>query len=119
MAEREFVMPVAQSDAMGQFFIQAMRDNTDVLKELRKDMKEDRRTLLDVRDRVTRIESNRVDSRVATLEGKVEALVKAEDGRTSVANVRDWWLKHLPTIGAIVVAFLTAIVLTLKISGKI
>jgi hypothetical protein len=116
---REIMMPVPQSDATAQFFIEAMKANTDVLKELRADMKEDRRLLNDVHVRIVRIESNRVDSRVAALETEVVMLKKDKTDREAVGRARDWLLKHSPTIVAFVVAIFGTIVLTLKATGRL
>lgn len=134
---REIMMPVAQSDAMGQFFIQAMkentgelrelradmkderRENTKALAELRADMKEDRKTLIGVRDSVIKIEGNRIDSRVTILEAAVAILNKDKDHRDGASGAWNWLLKNLPTIAAIIIATFTAVVLTLKATGKL
>lgn len=119
MSGKEFMMPVPTDAAAMQFFIEALKANTDVLRGMQEDLKADRKLLHDVRERVIRIESNRVDRRVEALEREVDALKSERDRREGANGAWNWLLKNLPTIGAIVVAIFATVVLTLRASGRL
>ncbi len=90
-----------------QFFIEALRANTEVLKGMQADLKEDRKLIADVRERVIRIESNRVDRRVEDLERDVDGLKADKDQRDGATGMVRTILKS-PAIGWLVGAAITA-----------
>jgi hypothetical protein len=119
MADREFMMPIPPEGAAMQFFIEALKANTEVLKGMQADLKEDRVLLRDVRERVIKIESNRVDRRVDGLETRVDALEKDRDTRDGALSAGTAIWKNLPSAAAVLLGIVVIAILFLKITGRI
>ncbi len=117
--EAEFMMPVPPEGAAMQFFIEALRANTEVLRGMQTDLKEDRKLIADVRERVIRIEANRVDRRVEGLEGRVNELESDKDHRDGATGVFNWFGKHGAGVGVMLLGLGFIIYLILKATGKI
>lgn len=113
------MIPAPVEGAAMQFFIEALKKNTDEVRGLRNDLKEERSMLADVRERVIRIEANRVDRRVERLEEQVDALEKDRDVRSGRLSVGDWIAKNGFNVSAMFVAVLLAVVLVLKATGRL
>lgn len=102
-----------------QFFIEALRANTEVLKGMQEDMKESRKLLHEIDGRLIRIESNRVDRRVEGLEGRVNELESDKDHRDGATGVFNWFGKHGSGVGVMLLGVGFVIYLVLKSTGKI
>ncbi len=59
----------------------------------------------------------KVDKRLESIEQRVDGIEKKEDLRQGGTNLRDWTLKHLPSIAAVVVVIFAVVVVTLKTRG--
>lgn len=102
-----------------QFFIEALRQNTEVLKGIQADQKEQRSLIADVRERVIRIEANRVDRRVEGLEKRVNDLETDKDQRDGATGVFNWFGKHGVGVGIMLLGLGFVIYLVLRATGKI
>jgi hypothetical protein len=128
------MMPTQEDEATRRFFVEALRANTDTMKALREDIreereerKEDRKLLNDIHTRVVKIEANRLDRQVeqnrkdivalrADHGGRIDALEKAEDrreGQVSAANTAHKWAPTILALLFILIALaLTGVVPT-------
>ncbi len=108
-------MPVSDEHALRQFEIEALRQITDNLKRLNDGQAEQLRALHGIDNRLTRIESNSVNAKVTTLEGKVDALESDRDKRVGAIGAIEWLGKHWPLIALLV----GAIMFVLRTEGKL
>lgn len=99
-------MPVSDDQAMAQFQIEALRQITDNLRRLNDNIAEQTKTLHAVDLRLTKIESNSVNSKVAALEDKVDSLERDRDKRDGATGLATWVFKNWPgVIGFIMLMF--------------
>lgn len=87
---------------------------SDSIRTMTSALLEQQKTLGEIVERLVRIESNKVDSRVTTLEAKVEQLEAERNQRTGMAKVAEWIFKS-PLVGWLAAAGAGA---WLMISGK-
>ncbi|GAA4827560.1 hypothetical protein GCM10023232_27360 [Sphingosinicella ginsenosidimutans] len=116
--EPEFIMPVSEQGAALQFFVEAMKANTKTLEGVLATTTAMQRDMQDVRERVIRIEANRIDRRVEGLEGRVDVLERASDKREGATGAAQWLLKNLPNIATIIVSIVLVSFLILKAGGR-
>ena len=119
MSEGEFIMPVQPEGAAMQFFIETLKANTDVLRSMQRELREDRKLLSDVRERVIRIESNRVDRRVDALERDVDDLKADRDKRDGALSAMGKLWVNAPIIAAAIVGITVIAFLIMKATGRI
>lgn len=112
------MMPVPAEGAALQFFTEAMRANTATIDEFRREAREDRKLLTDIRERVIKIEAHDVVTKVSGLETRVDALEKEKDERNAERRLGNWMLEKTPSIAGIIVAAVAFILLWLKASGR-
>lgn len=115
-------MPVSDENATRQFFVEALRQNTDTLKSIREDSREDRKLLHDIHARVIKIESNRMENDVERIgklvieNGKrLTALETDKNRRDGAMSGVDWLFKNWPGV----IAFFAVIVVILESTGRI
>lgn len=115
-------MPVSDEQALRQFEIEALRQITDNLKRLNDGQAkiidgqaEQGRSIHAIDTRLTRIESNSVNKKVAELEAKVDALEAERDRRHGASNLASVIFKS-PALGWLVGAALTVWAL---LNGKV
>lgn len=116
------MMPVTDEFALRQFEIEALRQITDNLRRLNDGQEkiiegqvEQGKSIHAIDTRLTRIESNSVNKKVAELELKVDALEAERDRRSGAANLAAIVFKS-PALGWIAGA---AITLWALLSGKV
>lgn len=94
----EFMMPASAESAAMRFVVEAMRQQTEILKGLRGEMKEKHALLHDVHDRVIRIEATVTEARIERLEKDVDSLKSDRDRRDGASGVMLTILKS-PALG--------------------
>lgn len=125
----EFIMGggVPVSEAAMQFFVEAMRANTNVLETVNKTMlgmqeeqKETLRQVVDVRERVIRIEAlPRVEHEMSEIKDR---LTKIEMQHVQDAAKAATWtllMRHGPTIMGIIVTIIASVMIILIASGRV
>ena len=117
--DAEFIMPVSADAAAMQFVVEAMRQQTDVLKSLRSEMKDKHEILQDVRDRVMRIEATVTEARIERLEADMEALKSDKDRRDGATTALGTLWRNLPSIAAFVVGIAVIAFLFAKATGRV
>lgn len=118
---------VSVSEATMQFFVEAMRDNTNVLENVGKTMqglqaeqKEHLHLIIDVRERVIRIEAvPQVSKEIGELRGKVEMLEKAGVAADTKAATLNWLLRYVPLIFGMVVSLIAGTMIVLAANGQL
>ena len=100
-------------------FKEALNANTKALEALHVDFREDRKLLHDVRERVIRIESNRVDGRVLALEADMAALKADKFIRQGTIGAWNWIGKNITSLAAVFVALVASAVIILKATGRL
>lgn len=126
----EFIMAgqgVPVSEAAMQFFVEALKANTEVLRGVgetqrlaQKEMKEQLRLINDVRERVIRIEATpRVSEEIAELRGKVDVLEKASVATAAKAATWTWIVRYVPTLAGIIVTIIASVLIILVTSGQL
>ena len=111
-------MPVSDEGAALQFFVEAMKANTAVLKGLQEEQKGVISALHNIDIRLTRIESNSVNADVATLKADVRTLMGEKLRREGAVGLASGTLKN----GPVIVSFLTVLIVVLILlvaKGKI
>ena len=108
-------MPVSDEHALRQFELEALRGINDVLKDLRSDAKEDRKILHDVRDRVVRIESNKMEADVQRLKEEVEELKEEKLRRDGALGLVQWTFRNWPAV----IGYFALIAAIVAANGKI
>jgi hypothetical protein len=114
----ELLMPVSDEGAALQFFVEAMKANTAVLKGLQEEQKGVISALHNIDIRLTRIESNSVNADVATLKADVRTLMGEKLRREGAVGLASGTLKN----GPVIVSFLTVLIVVLILlvaNGKI
>lgn len=94
-------MPVSEEHALKQIEIEALRQITDALKRLNERSDKQAELLVDVRERLIRIESNKVDSRVEDLERKVDELEADRNRRLGALGAAEWLSRFGPWLVAV------------------
>lgn len=107
MSEREFIMPVTADAAAMQFVIEAMRQQTEVLRGMRTEMKEKHELLHDISNRVIRIEATVTEARIERLEKDVDGLKAERDHRDGANSALALILKS-PALAWLIGAAVTA-----------
>lgn len=118
-------MPVSDGGAALQFFVEAMKANTAVLKGLQDEQKETLRSLTGVNEalhsidiRLTRIESNSVNADVASLKTDVERLKAESHQRAGATNLAAGTIRNAPTVITLIGMIVLTIVI-LAANGKL
>lgn len=118
-------MPVSDEGAALQFFVEAMKANTATLERVGKNLegiqREQNETLKlvhDTRERVIRIESNRVNREVEKLSGEVEKLKEAELRRVGATTFASGMVRFGPAAFSIL-AILILVAVILVANGKL
>lgn len=114
----EILMPTTDESAALQFFVEAMKANTAVLKGLQEEQKGVITALHNIDIRLTRIESNSVNADVAGLKVDVAALKREQTLREGANKLA----KDTITRGPVIVSILTAVIVVLIVlvaNGKI
>lgn len=130
MNQPEFMMPVPADHAAMQIAVEAMRQTaaamerqaeiqTDLLTDMRADMKEKHLLLHDVHERVIRIEATVTETRIERLEKDVDDLKRDRDKRDGATSALMSLWKNTPSIAAVVVGVALVAFLVLRASGKI
>jgi hypothetical protein len=115
------------SEAAMQFFVEAIRANTEVLRGVgetqrlvQEEAKEQLRLITDVRERVIRIEATpRVTEEISELRGKVQILENAEVARSAKAATWTWIVRYVPTLAGIIVTIIASVLIILVTSGRV
>lgn len=102
----QLLMPTSDVDAAKLIEIEALRSIADNLKRLNDSAVETGKTITDVRERLIRIESNRVDTRVEELEKKVEDLERDKYRRDGAMSGLEWVSKFGPWLLSLALAIL-------------
>lgn len=118
---------VPVSEAAMQFFVEALRANTNVLDSVNKsllmqqtEMKEQLKLITDVRERVIRIESMpRVETELVELRGKVQVLEMANAQAAAKAATWTWIIRYMPTLAGLVVTIIASVLIILVVSGQL
>jgi hypothetical protein len=95
-------MPVSDEHALRLIEIEAMRQITDNLKRLNEGQAEQTRTLHSIDLRLTKIESNSVNTKVTELATKVDALESDRDKRDGAITFGNWLLRYGPLLAAVI-----------------
>lgn len=125
----EFIMPqgVPVSEAAMQFFVEALRANTNVLENVNKSMqlqqlelREQLKLITDVRERVIRIEAlPRVERDIGILREKVSKLEMSKAKADAQADTWTWIIRYMPALAGIVVTVIASVFIVLVASGQL
>lgn len=101
---------------------ESLRLTVSAVNDMRKDIAEDRKVMYDIRERLVRIESNKVNESVASLTTKVDSIAAKVDKLEAVNDRRDgatglltWIFKNWPGI----IGMIATIVVVLTATGKL
>lgn len=133
LSEHSFVMRVPEGGAALQFFTEAMKANTETLKQVSMTMRgiqeEQKATLSivhDTRERIIRLESTRTDGDVAKLEkiakDNQERIKRLEDAhliREATTGAGVWLLKNIPSLATIFLGLIIIALAVLKVTGRL
>ena len=118
-------MPVSDEGAALQFFVEAMKQNTETLRQVGKTMqgmqdeqKETLRLIHDTRERVIRIETDSMNAKVGELEKMVDELRDEKLRREGAANLATGAITKGPVIVTIL-ASIIVVMIVLVANGKI
>lgn len=121
----ELLMPVSDEGAALQFFVEAMKQNTETLRQVGKTMqgmqdeqKETLRLIHDTRERVIRIETDSMNAKVGELEKMVDELRDEKLRREGAANLATGAITKGPVIVTIL-ASIIVVMIVLVANGKI
>lgn len=118
-------MPVSDEGAALQFFVEAMKANTATLQQVGKtlqgmqdEQKETLKLLHDTRERVIRIETNSINTKVGELEKEVRELRDDKLKRDGASKLTVSALTRGPMIVTILVAVVTVLIILVS-NGKL
>jgi hypothetical protein len=132
-SEKEFVMAarggrsVEISEAAMQFFVEAMRANTDTLKQVTEalvnvqaEQRQQLNMVTDVRERIIRIESApKFDKDLSVLKTRVELLERERAMEDGKAATWSWLAKNVPSIATLIYSIVAGIFMYLAVTGRL